>query len=48
MWGIQSAIKNARRSPDLIFHKGDVGKEPMILVFGINPKDTLAKLRKIV
>ncbi|MGI0011452.1 MAG: bifunctional hydroxymethylpyrimidine kinase/phosphomethylpyrimidine kinase [Nitrosopumilaceae archaeon] len=47
-WGIQSAIKTARRSPDLIFHRGDVGKEPMILVFGTNPKDTLAKLRKIV
>lgn len=47
-WGIQSAIKNAKKSPDLIFHRGDVGKEPMILVFGTNPKDTIAKLRKIV
>lgn len=47
-WGIQSAIKNAKKSPDLIFHRGDIGKEPMILIFGINPKDTLAKLRKIV
>ncbi len=47
-WGIQSAIKNAKKSPDVIFHKGDVGKEPMILIFGTNPKDTLAKLRKIV
>lgn len=47
-WGIQSAIKNAKKSPDLIFHRGDMGKEPMILIFGINPKDTLTKLRKIV
>lgn len=47
-WGIQSAIKNAKRPPDIIFHKGDVGKEPMILVFGTNPKDVLAKLYKIV
>lgn len=47
-WGIQSAIKNAKKSPDMIFHRGDVGKEPMILIFGTNPKDTLAKLRKIV
>lgn len=47
-WGIQSAIKNAKKSPDVIFHRGDVGKEPMILIFGTNPKDTLAKLRKIV
>jgi hydroxymethylpyrimidine/phosphomethylpyrimidine kinase len=47
-WGIQSAIKNAKKSPDVIFHRGDVGKEPMILIFGTNPKDTLSKLRKIV
>ncbi|MEK6877141.1 MAG: bifunctional hydroxymethylpyrimidine kinase/phosphomethylpyrimidine kinase [Thermoproteota archaeon] len=47
-WGIQSAIKNTKKSPDVIFHRGDVGKEPMILIFGTNPKDTLAKLRKIV
>ena len=47
-WGIQSAIKNVKRSPDVIFHRGDVGKEPMILIFGTNPKNTLTKLRKIV
>ena len=47
-WGIKSAIKNAMRSLDLVFHRGDIGKEPMILVFGTNPKDVLAKLYKIV
>lgn len=47
-WGIQSAIKNSKKIPDVIFHKGDVGKEAMILIFGINPKDVLAKLDKIV
>lgn len=47
-WGIQSAIKNSKKIPDVIFHKGDVGKEAMILIFGTNPKDVLAKLDKIV
>ena len=47
-WGIRNAIKNAKRPPDLIFHKGDVGKEPMILLFGKEPKEILAKLAKLV
>ncbi|MBI3842274.1 MAG: bifunctional hydroxymethylpyrimidine kinase/phosphomethylpyrimidine kinase [Thaumarchaeota archaeon] len=47
-WGIKTAIRNATRPPDLIFHKGDFGKEPMILVFGKRPKDVLSKLAKIV
>lgn len=47
-WGVRNAIKNAKRPPDLIFHKGDVGKEPMILLFGKEPKDILTKLAKLV
>ncbi|HSD04265.1 MAG TPA: bifunctional hydroxymethylpyrimidine kinase/phosphomethylpyrimidine kinase [Nitrosopumilaceae archaeon] len=47
-WGIRSALKNANRPPDLIFHKGDFGKEPMILIFGKEPRDVLGKLAKIV
>jgi hydroxymethylpyrimidine/phosphomethylpyrimidine kinase len=47
-WGIKNALKEAIRPADLIFHKGDVGKEPMILIFGSNPKDVLDKLLKIV
>lgn len=47
-WGIRNAIKNEKRPPDLIFHKGDVGKEPMILLFGKEPKEILAKLAKLI
>ena len=46
-WGIKAAVRNAKTPPDLIFHKGDFGKEPMILIFGKRPKDILAKLVKI-
>ena len=47
-WGINSAIKNLKKSPDIIFHKGDFGKEPMIIVFGENPKKVMEKITKIV
>lgn len=53
-WGINSAIKQIKRdkektiAPDIIFHKGDFGKEPMILVFGDTPKNVLEKLTDIL
>ncbi len=46
-WGIKSAIKNMKESPDVIFHKGDFGKEPMIIFFGDTPKNILKKISKI-
>jgi len=47
-WGIKNAIKNSKKVPDVVFHKGDFGKEPMIIVFGENPKNVLKKILKIV
>jgi len=47
-WGIKNAIKNLQVPPDIIFHKGDFGKEPIILVFGDTPKNVLNKFLKIV
>lgn len=47
-WGIHEAVKSAKKSPDIIFHKGAIGKEPMILIFGKTPSDVLSKLAKIV
>ena len=44
-WGISSSL-NAK-SPDIIYHKGDLGKEPMILIFGKNPDDVVKKASKI-
>ena len=46
-WGISNAIKNLKSPPDVIFHKGDFGKEPMIIIFGDKPKNILKKLSKI-
>jgi len=47
-WGVKNAIKNTTKPADLVFHKGDFGKEPMILIFGANPIQVLGKLAKIV
>lgn len=46
-WGIQNAIKNRTEAPDVIYHKGDFGKEPMIIVFGEDPNIIIKKISKI-
>ena len=47
-WGIKQSIKNSKISPDVIYHKGDFGKEPMIMIFGINPIEVFEKISKIL
>ena len=46
-WGISNAIKKSKIMPDVIYHEGDFGKEPMILIFGTDPNDVMKKIRKI-
>jgi len=41
-WGVSSCLKS--NPPDIIYHKGDMGKEPMIIIFGIKPSDVLKKI----
>jgi len=33
-WGVEEAIKRAGKVPDVIYHRGEIGKEPMIVIFG--------------
>lgn len=47
-WGIGQAIKRSDTPPDIIYHKGDFGKEPMIIVFGNSPSQVLDKISKIL
>lgn len=47
-WGIHEAIKRSSTPPDIIYHKGDFGKEPMIIVFGTSPSQVLDKISKIL
>ena len=42
IWGVSSCLKS--KMPDIIYHKGDLGKEPMIIIFGENPSQVLTKI----
>ena len=44
-WGISNCLNS--KSPDIIYHKGDIGKEPMILIFGNNPNEIIQKISKL-
>jgi hydroxymethylpyrimidine kinase / phosphomethylpyrimidine kinase / thiamine-phosphate diphosphorylase len=45
-WGTQEVLKHSE-IPDIIFDRGDVGKEPMVRVIGKNPDDVVRKVLKI-
>jgi len=44
-WGVSSCLKS--EMPDIIYHKGDLGKEPMIIVFGNTPTEVVKKIKQI-
>lgn len=46
-WGVSVACENAERVPDAIFDRGDVGKEPVIRIFGSTPLEVAKKVIKI-
>ncbi len=47
-WGTREAIKKIGRVPNVIYHEGDIGKEPMIVLLGKNTKELIEILKKIV
>ncbi len=47
-WGIEQAIVKINVIPDIVYHQGDWGKEPMILVFGKEPMDVARKIVAIL
>jgi len=46
-WGAQEAIKGLTEEPDAIYDLGDLGKEPMIRVFGRDALDVVRKVELI-
>ncbi|MCE9618026.1 MAG: bifunctional hydroxymethylpyrimidine kinase/phosphomethylpyrimidine kinase [Nitrosarchaeum sp.] len=46
-WGVKYAIKNSEEPPDIIYHKGDFGKEPMIIIFAKTPALIIEKISKL-
>ncbi len=47
-WGIETAIKRIGAVPDIVYHEGDWGKEPMINIFGVDAVDAATKLLKLI
>ena len=45
-WGTQEVLK-MYELPDVIFDRGDVGKEPMVRIIGKNPAEVVRKVLKI-
>jgi hydroxymethylpyrimidine/phosphomethylpyrimidine kinase len=46
-WGILAALSKNPRA-DVIYHTGDIGKEPMISLFGRNPTEVVNKIKAIL
>ncbi|MEM4664588.1 MAG: bifunctional hydroxymethylpyrimidine kinase/phosphomethylpyrimidine kinase [Sulfolobales archaeon] len=47
-WMLRKAVEQLGRVPDVLADTGDIGKEPMIRVFGKTPNDVLDKVIKLV
>ncbi len=47
-WGIETAVRRLGERPDVVYHLGDWGKEPMILLFGNTPGEVVRKLRLLL
>jgi hydroxymethylpyrimidine kinase / phosphomethylpyrimidine kinase / thiamine-phosphate diphosphorylase len=46
-WGILAALSKNPKA-DVIYHMGDVGKEPMTIVFGRNPAQIVERIKAIL
>jgi len=46
-WGTERVLSKETRIPDIIFDRGDMGKEPMIRVLGRNPDEVADKVLKL-
>jgi hydroxymethylpyrimidine/phosphomethylpyrimidine kinase len=46
-WGILAALSKNPLA-DVIYHTGDIGKEPMISLFGRNPAEVVKKVKAIL
>jgi hydroxymethylpyrimidine/phosphomethylpyrimidine kinase len=46
-WGVLAALSKNPRA-DVIYHTGDVGKEPMITLFGRNPAEILERIKRLL
>lgn len=43
-WGMEMALQKRKKIPDIIYDRGEVGKEPMIRVLGYDPLEVVNKV----
>jgi hydroxymethylpyrimidine/phosphomethylpyrimidine kinase len=46
-WGTEQVLSKESTIPDIIYDRGDVGKEPMIRVLGRNPDEVVDKVLRL-
>jgi hydroxymethylpyrimidine kinase / phosphomethylpyrimidine kinase / thiamine-phosphate diphosphorylase len=46
-WGVKNAMEK-QHNAEVVFHHGDYGKEPMILIFGKDPQEVIEKIKIII
>jgi len=47
IWGAEQAIKKLGGVPDVIYHKGDWGKEPMIILLGQTASELIKTIKEV-
>lgn len=48
IWGVKEVLEGLGEVPDVIYDKGDIGKEPMIRVLGRDPEEVVQKVLEVV
>ena len=46
-WGVDRVLRKSKKVPDIIFDRGDVGKEPMVRVLGHDPEEVVTKVLRL-
>ncbi len=46
-WGVKNAMEKLNNA-EVVFHDGDYGKEPMILIFGKDPPEIIDKIKIVI
>jgi len=46
-WGTERVLSQEGGIPDIIFDRGEIGKEPMIRVLGKDPEEVVAKVLRL-
>jgi hydroxymethylpyrimidine/phosphomethylpyrimidine kinase len=47
-WGIETAVKNTHGIPDVVYHRGEAGKEPSLIIFGSSARDVARLAMRLV